>query len=146
MKMKPKDFINLFKELLISYYNETKEYKTLANISIKDLINKIAEKDQVSAESIIDKLCTTVTNKNNDYSQDNDALSNFYQVEKYLDITAEQGVMVRLIDKIERARNLATGKEQKVKDESLIDTWLDTVAYLVIMNILIINKKEGGAN
>lgn len=146
MKMKPKDFIDLFKELLISYYNETKEYKTLADISIKDLINKIAEKDQVSADSIIDKLCTTVTNKNNDYSQDNDALSNFYQVEKYLDITAEQGVMVRLIDKIERARNLATGKEQKVKDESLIDTWLDTVAYLVIMNILIINKKEGGTN
>ena len=146
MKMKPKDFIDLFKELLISYYNETKEYKTLADISIKDLINKIAEKDQMSADSIIDKLCTTVTNKNNDYSQDNDALSNFYQVEKYLDITAEQGVMVRLIDKIERARNLATGKEQKVKDESLIDTWLDTVAYLVIMNILIINKKEGGTN
>lgn len=146
MKMKPKDFINLFKELLISYYNETKEYKTLADISIKDLINKIAEKDQVSADSIIDKLCTTVTNKNNDYSQDDDALSNFYQVEKYLDISAEQGVMVRLIDKIERARNLATGKEQKVKDESLIDTWLDTVAYLVIMNILIINKKEGGTN
>ena len=100
----------------------------------------------MSADSIIDKLCTTVTNKNNDYSQDDDALSNFYQVEKYLDITAEQGVMVRLIDKIERARNLATGKEQKVKDESLIDTWLDTVAYLVIMNILIINKKEGGTN
>lgn len=146
MKMKPKDFIDLFKELLISYYNETKEYKTLADISIKNLINKIAEKDQVSAESIIDKLCTTVTNKNNDYSQDDDALSNFYQVEKYLDITAEQWVMVRLIDKIERARNLAAGKEQKVKDESLIDTWLDTVAYLVIMNILIINKKENGAN
>lgn len=145
--MKSVEFIDLFNVLLRKYHAEIESYETLANISIRDLINKVAEARWTSTDDILDELCETVKKKNNDYSQDDDALSNFYQVEKYLNISAVQGVMVRLVDKIERARNLMNGKEQMVENESLVDTWLDTVAYIIIMNILIQDKeKNNGTN
>lgn len=79
--------------------------------------------------------------KNNDYSapgvrKDDPfaVFNNFMQAERLNICSVEQGFMVRISDKISRLSNLiAPGHNQAVKDESVTDTALDTINYLLLL-------------
>lgn len=73
--------------------------------------------------------------KNKDYARDSDALSNFKSVE-VIDLTSEQAILVRVLDKISRVSNLI-GKSASVKDESVEDTLLDCINYLAILKAML---------
>jgi hypothetical protein len=79
--------------------------------------------------------------KNNDYSAPQKrgddpfaVFGNFMQAEHLNICTVEQGLCIRLSDKLSRLCNLlAPGHNQTVKDESVQDTALDTINYLLLL-------------
>jgi hypothetical protein len=79
-------------------------------------------------------------NKNTDYAGGDDAFKNFTNVTNY-GISTEQGILVRMSDKITRISNLLT-KQAKVKDETVLDTLTDLSNYALILRIYLESKIE----
>lgn len=76
-----------------------------------------------------------VEKKNNDYSRGEDEYRNFRMVNHVMPwISVEEGIIIRMLDKITRLANLAHYKSQYVTDESFTDTCDDIANY---SNILI---------
>jgi hypothetical protein len=79
--------------------------------------------------------------KNNDYSAPQKrgddpfaVFGSFMQAERLNICTVPQGFLVRISDKLSRLCNLLTpGHNQTVKDESVTDTALDTINYLLLL-------------
>lgn len=69
--------------------------------------------------------------KSGDYADDGDALRNLRMCEALGLATVEQGILVRLTDKLSRLANLMT-RDAKVVDESVRDTVLDIVNYALL--------------
>lgn len=76
--------------------------------------------------------------KNADYAHETDPFRNFRAAES-LGITLEQGILVRMSDKMSRIGNLLQ-KENNVKDESIEDTLQDLANYAAILATYIKNK------
>lgn len=51
-----------------------------------------------------------------------------------------QGVATRLVDKVSRVHNLASGKRIEVKDEAVRDTLIDTANY-AIFGIMLLDRQ-----
>jgi hypothetical protein len=72
--------------------------------------------------------------KNRDYAGANpDALANFKRIEMLGVVTLEQGILVRLCDKFARIINLTQSTTRAVSDESIEDTIIDAINYLIIL-------------
>lgn len=78
--------------------------------------------------------------KNADYADVQDPFKNFRMCEG-LGISAEQGLIVRILDKVTRASNLLT-RDAKVEDEKIGDTLSDLANYAMILRIFIEQKHE----
>lgn len=78
--------------------------------------------------------------KNHDYSGSVNPFRNFEMVEKLGITSVEQGLLVRMTDKLSRVSNLL-GKEGKVLDEKVEDTLLDLANYAVILKCYMESKK-----
>lgn len=90
---------------------------------------------------ILDFIMETIevmSKKNRDYTaidEDNFATFRRYEI---AGITAEQGIMARMIDKLSRISNLINGRSPgAVVDESVRDTLRDMVAYSAILAVLV---------
>lgn len=79
--------------------------------------------------------------KNNDYAGKIDPYRNFKYCEEMGVCSVEQGLLVRMTDKIARITNLLKTK-QKVKDEKIKDTLLDLACYSVILNCWLEKQDE----
>lgn len=80
--------------------------------------------------------------KNRDYAGDHDPFNNFNRVQSFNICTVEQGILVRLTDKIARVSNLiSSGRDPAVVDESIDDTILDAINYLAILRAYRANKE-----
>lgn len=79
--------------------------------------------------------------KNMDYANADDAFANFKLIEVLTNgkITTEEGILVRMTDKIQRVANLLYKKEA-VNDEKINDTLQDLAIYSDILNICLKNK------
>ncbi len=82
-------------------------------------------------------------NKNKDYAGSVDPFANFRQIEFLTGgkITAEQGILTRMSDKMTRISNLLTAPAA-VKDESIGDTLSDLANYAMILKLYIKNKNS----
>lgn len=91
-------------------------------------MNKLVQKvGQYHKENL-----TILEQKNADYSGvETDPFRNFKACNMY-GITTEQGLLVRMSDKMMRISNLLT-KEAKVKDESIKDSLKDLSNYALIL-------------
>lgn len=76
--------------------------------------------------------------KNADYASSEDAFKNF-RVSSSFGIEPEQGIIVRMTDKLVRASNLLT-REGKVSDEKITDTLADLANYAMILAIYLEQK------
>lgn len=86
-----------------------------------------------------DEALTIVQAKNQDYADGEDPFQNFRMVEDAGLCSLEQGIAVRMSDKLQRVFNLLPeGVEAAVNDESLDDTLLDLMNYA---NILLTYRK-----
>jgi hypothetical protein len=72
--------------------------------------------------------------KNNDYasSEPENFFRNFEASAHVAGISVEQGIIVRLMDKVSRISNLLT-KDAKVEDEKITDTISDLINYAAIL-------------
>lgn len=92
-------------------------------------------------KSICDKARDLSLSKSNDYAspdkRKDDRLGifhNFRHSERLGLCTVEQGIMVRVSDKLARISNLIDpSHHQAVRDESLQDSVMDTINYLILM-------------
>ena len=74
-----------------------------------------------------------IDRKNADYAAGEDPFRNFRMAE-YMGLSTEQGIMLRLLDKMARLANVsAKGGVMEVKDESLDDTLQDICNYTGIL-------------
>ena len=89
----------------------------------------------------IDEMYNTTEKKNSDYAGNEDAFKNFLCIEELTGkkIKAEEGILVRMTDKINRVANLLY-KENAVVDEKVGDTLLDLAVYSIILKIYLSNK------
>lgn len=85
----------------------------------------------------------TAKKKNQDYAGDHDPFNNFNRVESFNICSVEQGILVRITDKIARVSNLITSdKAPAVLDESIDDTLLDAINYLAILKAYRDSQKQ----
>lgn len=79
--------------------------------------------------------------KNSDYAGSEDPFKNFRLIESLSGgrISAADGILVRLTDKLQRVANLLAvpNMEGKVKDEKIGDTLADTANYSIILKLLL---------
>lgn len=105
-------------------------------------MGKIVKKASINTRAFkfYTKAILVAQKKNNDYSKIEDPLYNLRECEK-ISVSTEKGIMVRLSDKRARLSNLVNPEHiVKVKGEKLIDTTLDQINYLFLMNQSIVNK------
>ena len=81
--------------------------------------------------------------KSENYSSGDDALENFLLIETLThgQVSAAQGIYVRLCDKVARLGSLAFGGQDMV-DEPLIDTLRDLANYADLMQICLRQQKQ----
>lgn len=70
--------------------------------------------------------------KNADYAGNDDPLANFRACQRF-GVSIEEGILVRLSDKIARLERLLGGIEPHVKEERIVDTIDDAINYLAIL-------------
>ncbi len=96
--------------------------------------------------AILEKMANVCEAKNSDYAGTagaQDAFANFRMIEKLSggSISTESGMLTRMSDKFSRLMSLvASGNEQKVKDESVEDTLIDLANYAILLAIY---RKDG---
>ena len=87
-----------------------------------------------------DNALKIVQKKNQDYADGEDPFQNFRMVEDAGLCSLEQGIAVRMSDKLQRVFNLLPeGEDAAVDDESLDDTLLDLINYA---NILLVYRQK----
>lgn len=82
--------------------------------------------------ALMQKMEELLDSKGRDYSDDDDAMSNFHDF-------GWKGILVRIGDKYHRCKNLSKKDTAAVKDEGVEDTLLDMANYCVLALI----EKEG---
>lgn len=101
-----------------------------------DLLNYF---DKVTSE-----MRATMVKKNSDYTGGNtDPFANFTAVE-HIDfgVGTEQGLMVRMTDKIKRIASFVKQGTLQVKDESVTDTLLDLANYCILFSAYLRSKAD----
>ena len=88
----------------------------------------------------LEKMQKTMEAKNHDYGATDDAFNNFRNCERLGICSVEEGILVRMSDKLSRASTLLK-KEGKVEDEKIGDTLLDLANYAIILKCYLEAKK-----
>ena len=81
-----------------------------------------------------------IKKKNADYGASDDALRNFRFVEQ-LGIPMEIGIITRIADKLARIGKIITTGKQEVLDETVQDTIVDIINYLIILKAALQEKE-----
>ena len=98
------------------------------------------EKGIPGFKKTLDDMYSIMLAKNSDYAGFDGAFDNFNRVEQIGLVTAEKGLLVRIMDKVGRAVILLDN-EAKVNDEAIEDTLLDMANYAVILKCLMESKR-----
>jgi len=93
-----------------------------------------------SLQNLTVKLQETLKVKNQGYAGVRGEFFNFEQTASMLGLDVEKTIMVRLTDKITRISNLLDSKDSM--EESIEDSILDAVGYLVILNAYRLSRME----
>lgn len=80
--------------------------------------------------------------KSHDYAKDKDAFSNFKQASLLGICSVEQGILVRMCDKLSRLSQIIEKKDIQVKDEKLEDTIVDLINYAAILSAYVNDQKS----
>lgn len=81
--------------------------------------------------------------KNSDYTGDNKSpFANFEACEDFGICSAEEGFMVRIMDKMKRINTFVKKGELKVKDEPVKDAITDIINYMVLLAAYLKDKKD----
>ena len=90
--------------------------------------------------STLETMYEVMEKKNSDYAKWW-AFDNFELVEKLWVTSVEKGIFIRMLDKVGRISSLLE-QENKVKDESIIDSISDLANYSVLLKVYLEDKKK----
>lgn len=95
-------------------------------------------------ENITKNMLEVTKAKNTDYCGGDNAFKNFNIIEGLTNgaISTEEGILVRITDKISRIATLIKKNKGAVKDEKITDTLQDLANYAIILLIYLKNKKQ----
>ena len=93
-----------------------------------------------NAEQLFVTALETLKAKNADYAVDNTGIRNFIISADVAHITASQGVLARIMDKINRIGTLLI-QDRHVSNETIFDTIQDAINYLAILHTVIDYEK-----
>lgn len=82
-------------------------------------------------EQLFDRAIDILKKKRADYASEEDPFANFRNSE-LAGVEPWRGALVRLLDKLTRAKNLMANGNQQVQDESIEDSIIDALNYTVI--------------
>lgn len=82
-----------------------------------------------------------VKRKNSDYANNHDPFQNFRMVQHIGLCSVEEGIVVRMSDKMQRIANLLN-RDAVVCDESIIDTLSDLRNYANILQVFLSHKDD----
>ena len=77
--------------------------------------------------------------KNNDYSHGEDPFVNF-RASEILGVPIEKGILVRVLDKIQRIRTFSDTGKLAVSNESVDDAIDDIINYMILLKGVIYDK------
>lgn len=83
-----------------------------------------------------------IEKKNGDYADDEDPFQNFKFIERSGFLATEEGIAVRMTDKLQRILNLIQKDSREVEDERIDDTLLDLMNYANIMLVYLQHQRD----
>lgn len=92
-------------------------------------------------EKTLEEMKKIMIAKNHDYAGELDAFKNFRYCEELGICSTEQGLMVRMSDKMSRISNLLSS-DAMVKDEKITDTLQDLANYSIILKCWLETKND----
>jgi hypothetical protein len=113
------------------------------------MVDLVPQECDMTREELLDhhmKLCAEARElmkaKNKDYAGNEgiEPFANFTRVESMGICKTEQGVMVRLTDKMSRLSSFIRAGKMHVADESFKDTCIDVINYMVLLSAYIADK------
>lgn len=98
-------------------------------------------------DDLCDEARGLMERKNNDYAGEDGTspFKNFLHAETLGLCSVEQGMVVRLSDKLQRLAHAVSGQEMKVTDESIRDTILDIINYSVLISAYLKSKVQASS-
>ena len=90
------------------------------------------EEYQKKLAEIFADVYDTLAKKNHDYAGEEGAFACFEKSAKVAEVSVEQGIIVRIMDKINRIMNLLYSTNE-VKNEAITDTARDLIGYSAIL-------------
>lgn len=95
------------------------------------------------AEKEMKDLLDVLRRKNSDYcAGSNDAFSNFKVTEKLGLADAEIGLLIRMVDKIQRVKSFLTKGKLEVQNEGVQDAARDIIGYSLLL-LGMLSEREG---
>jgi len=91
-------------------------------------------------KSIFDRCYKITEKKGKDYAKEHDVFYNFKMCEIFGVCLAEEGIVVRMTDKLSRIINLLH-KKNDVEDERIEDTIMDLINYSAILLVYLKSKQ-----
>ena len=101
----------------------------------------MTKEQQQTIDSFLQKMRNILIKKGHDYSGKQDTLQNFY-ISEVVGVLPEKGLLVRILDKINRVSNFIDSDILLVKDEKIEDTLIDLANYAVLLHLLIKQQRE----
>jgi len=99
-------------------------------------------------EETTNGLKDTLRRKSSDYTGgegSQDPFANF-KATQVLDVDPVIGVMVRIMDKIQRVRSFVNDGELKVSNESVYDAFDDMIGYTILAKAMVKEKRDAVTN
>ncbi len=95
-------------------------------------------------EDTCSKCKSIMVKKNNDYTGGKTATDIFanFNSSKILDIHPVQGLLLRVIDKVQRIRSFTVDKELSVPNETVEDACDDIVNYAILAKAMLIEERS----
>jgi hypothetical protein len=90
-----------------------------------------------------EKCLDIMLKKNSDYTggeNSNDVFANF-RMSEFFDVDPIIGIMMRVLDKIQRIKSFTNDGELKVNDESVYDACEDVVNYAILAKAMFVERR-----
>lgn len=93
-------------------------------------------------KELCDRACILMKQKSEDYATGSDPFANFKRGEILGFATAEEGLMLRVVDKISRISTFLKKGHLTVENESVADSILDIINYMVLLQGMLEDKNR----
>jgi len=93
-------------------------------------------------KDLCNKACVLMQKKSEDYATGSDPFANFKRGEILGFATAEEGLMLRVIDKVSRISTFLKQGKLTVENESVNDSIMDIINYMVLLQGMLEDKSH----